>query len=111
MGPAGPAGQVPFYLAAWIRGTTANATIRFGAGFSVVRFGLTGSYRITVPLTPTGKFLATVVTPVAANAIARVMQFSRNALDGTSTIDIEIHDATTGAFLDSDFNFIALDQS
>ena len=48
---------------------------------------------------------------VSANAIARVMQFSRNALDGTSTIDIEIHDATTGAFVDSDFNFIALDQS
>ena len=76
-----------------------------------MRFGLTGSYRITVPPTPTGKFLATVVTPVSANAIARVMQFSRNALDGTSTIDIEIHDATTGAFVDSDFNFIALDQS
>jgi hypothetical protein len=102
---------MPFYLAAWVRGTTVNAGIRFGAGFSVVRFGLTGSYRITVPPTPTGKFLATVVTPVSANAIARVMQFSRNALDGTSTIDIEIHDATTGAFVDSDFNFIALDQS
>ena len=49
MGPAGPAGPMPFYLAAWVRGTTATATIRFGAGFSVVRFGLTGSYRITIP--------------------------------------------------------------
>jgi 6-phosphogluconolactonase (cycloisomerase 2 family) len=38
------------------------------------------------------------VTPILANAIARVVQFSRNALDGTSIIDIEIHDATTGAF-------------
>ena len=53
----------------------------------------------------------TTVTPVVANTIARVVQFSRNALDGTSIIDIEIHDVTTGAFVDSDFNFIAHDQS
>jgi hypothetical protein len=107
-GPAGPAGPMPFYLAAWVR---ANASVRFGAGFTVARLLVTGSYRITVPRTPTGKFLATVVTPMSANAIARVVQFSRNALDGTSIIDIEIHDATTGAYVDSDFNFISLDQS
>ena len=29
----------------------------------------------------------------------------------TLTIDIEIHDVTTGNFVDSDFNFIAHDQS
>jgi hypothetical protein len=107
-GPAGPAGPMPVYFAGWVK---SDATVRFGAGFSVVRLGVTGSYRITIPKTATGKFLSTVVTPVAANAIARVMQFSRNALDGTSTIDIEIHDPTTGAFVDSDFNFISLDQS
>ena len=107
-GATGPAGPMPFYIAAWVRG---NAVIRFGAGLTVARFGLTGSYRITIPATPTGRFLVTTVTPVGVNTIARVVQFSRNALDGSSTIDIETHDATTGASVDSDFNFIAIDQS
>jgi hypothetical protein len=77
----------------------------------VIRLGTTGSYRITIPATPTGRFLTTLVTPSAMNAIARVAAFSRNALDGSSTIDIEIHDAATGAFLDSDFNFVSIDRS
>ena len=106
-GPAGPAGPMPFYIAAWVR---ANTSVRFGAGFTVTRLLPVGSYRITIPPTPTGRFLATTVTPVLANAVARVVQFSRNALDGTTMIDIEIHDLT-GAYIDSDFNFISLDQS
>jgi hypothetical protein len=76
-----------------------------------MRLGPTGSYRITIPATATGRFLTTIVTPSATNAIARVVTFSRNALDGSSTIDIEVHDATSGAFVDSDFNFISVDRS
>ena len=107
-GPAGPAGPMPIYFAGWVRG---NAAIRFGNGFTVIRVGITGSYRITLPPTPSGRFPVTVVTPTNANAIARVVAFGRNAMDGTSVIDIEIHDATTGDFVDSDFSFISIDRS
>jgi hypothetical protein len=99
---------MPVYFAGWVRG---DASTRFGTGFSVTRLGPTGSYRITIAPTATGRFLTTLVTPSAANAIARVAMFSRNVLDGSSTIDIEIHDATSGAFVDSDFNFLAVDRS
>jgi len=99
---------MPIYFAGWVRG---NAAIRFGNGFTVIRVGITGSYRITLPPTPSGRFPVTVVTPTNANAIARVVAFGRNAMDGTSVIDIEIHDATTGDFVDSDFSFISIDRS
>ena len=68
-------------------------------------------FTITLPPTPSGRFPVTVVTPTNANAIARVVAFGRNAMDGTSVIDIEIHDATTGDFVDSDFSFISIDRS
>jgi hypothetical protein len=99
---------MPVYFSGWVR---ADASIRFGTGFSVIRLTPTGNYRITIPATPSGRFLSTVVTPSATNAIARVVAFSRSALDGSSTIDVEIHDSVTGAFLDSDFNFVSIDRS
>jgi hypothetical protein len=116
MGPAGPAGPAGsgstgatmVYRAGWVR---ANATVRFGTGFSVMRLsGPTGSYRITIPKTPTGKFLVTVVTPSAVNAFAKVVAYNKNALDGSHTIDIEIYDSS-GHLIDSDFSFIAVDNS
>jgi hypothetical protein len=98
---------MPVYFAGWVTGT---AGIRFGTGFSVTRLGLVGSYRITIPPTPTGRFLATVVTPVSLNRVARIAQFQRNAADGTSIIDVEIRDLA-GVLADCDFNFIAVDRS
>jgi hypothetical protein len=75
-----------------------------------VRFGnVSGGYRITVPPTPTGKFLVTVITPNAANAIARLASYTKNG-DGTHSITIEIHDLT-GAWVDSDFTFMTTDRS
>jgi len=107
MGPAGPAGTGPVYSAGWVR---FDATVRFGTGFTVVRLGGAGGYQITIPATATGRFLATVVTPNAINATARVVSYNKSALDGSHTITIEIRDAT-GALLDSDFTFIAMDRS
>ena len=107
MGPAGPAGTSPAYSAGWVR---SDATVRFGTGFTVVRIGGAGGYQITIPATSTGRFLATVVTPNAINATARVVAYNKSALDGSHTITIEIRDAT-GGLLDSDFTFIAMDRS
>jgi collagen triple helix repeat protein len=107
-GPQGPAGPMPVYFAGWVRG---DATISYGTGFTVMRMALTGTYRITIPKTSTNRFLATVVTPQALNAVARVVAYARVALDQSNTIDIEIRDATTGALMDSDFNFITVDRS
>lgn len=98
---------MPVYFAGWVRGDT---SIRYGTGFSVARLGVTGSYRITIPATTTGRFLVTVVTPNALNAIARIVAYNKNALDGSNTIDVEIRNLT-GTLIDSDFNFIAMDRS
>ena len=100
---------MPTYFAGWIVGNNPLASIRFGTGFSVVRIGIVGSYRITIPATPTGRFLAPVVSPVAANVTARVAVYNKNG-DGSHTIDIEIRDLT-GTLVDSDFIFHALDRS
>ena len=107
-GPTGPAGSSPVYFAGWVRG---DASIRFGTGFTVTRIGLAGSYRITIPATSTGRFLAPVVTPSGSNVTASVVGYVKSGLDASHTIDIEIHAVTTGAFVDSDFTFIAMDRS
>jgi hypothetical protein len=88
---------------------TFDGTIRYGGGFTVVRLSA-GTFRITIPRTPLGRFLVTAVTPVAANAIARVVSYDKSGLDGSHAIVIEIHDLT-GAFLNSDFNFIVSERS
>lgn len=109
-GPQGPPGPPPVYFAGWVRGT-GTVSIRYGTGFSVARIGVTGSYRITIPATTTGRFLATTVSPVSPNVTAVVVAYSKSALDGSHTIDIEIHSVTTGALVDSDFNLIVIDRS
>jgi hypothetical protein len=107
---------MPVYFAGWILGATPVPSIRFGTGFSVARIGITGSYRITIPATPTGRFLAPLVSPVgtpigtSSMVIARIAAYSKSALDGSHMIDIEIHDLS-GALVDSDFVFHALDRS
>jgi hypothetical protein len=106
MGPAGPAGTGPFFIAAWVR---ADASIRHGGGFTVVRLSA-GTYRITIPPTPFGRFLVTTVSPVSANAIARVVSYDKSGLDASHAIVIEIRDLA-GAFLNSDFNFIVMERS
>jgi hypothetical protein len=98
---------MPVYFAGWVLG---NAGIRFGTGFTVTRLGLVGGYRITIPPTPTNRFMAAVVTAVSWNRVARIVQFQRNATDGTQMIDVEIRDLA-GTLADSDFNFIAVDRS
>ena len=106
IGPAGPAGTGPFYAAGWVR---ADASVRMGTGFTVVRLAA-GTYRITIPATPSGRFLVTTVSPVSANAIARVVSYDKSGLDASHAIVIEIHDLT-GAFLSGEFNFIVMERS
>jgi hypothetical protein len=108
IGPQGPAGPMPVYFAGWVRG---NATVRFGGNFAVSRVSVAGSYRITISTALTPRFLATVVTPVSANRMARVVAFTQDAIAGVSKIDIEITDTTTGSLVDCDFNFIAMERS
>ena len=85
-------------------GTLPTAVAKFGAGFSVTRLTLVGGYRITIP--PGPKFLATVATPSTVNTIAYVVRHTRK-VDGSTMIDVEIRDRTTGALVDGDFNFLA----
>jgi len=106
-GPQGPAGTGPTYVAGWIRGT---ALVRSGSGFTVARIGVAGSYRITVPPTASGKFLVTLVSTAAAGTVARVAQFSVNALTGESVIDVEVRDMA-GTLVDGDFTFLAIERS
>jgi hypothetical protein len=101
---------MPTYLAGWIFGTSPVPSIRFGTGFSVARIGFAGSYRITIPATTPWRFMAPVVSPVAANVTARVAAYTKNALDGSHMIDVEIRDLT-GVLVDSDFIFHALERS
>jgi hypothetical protein len=98
---------MPVYFAGWIR---ANATIKFGTGFTVTRFQAQGWYRITIPATATGKFLSTVATSSMPGLHATVEAMSKSATDGSFTIDILIRDAA-GNPVDGDFNFIAMDRS
>jgi hypothetical protein len=107
-GPMGPAGPMPTYFAGWVR---ADATIRFGTGFAVARLGVTGSYRITIGATSTGRFLVPLVSAAVSNTQVRVVSYSRNAVDGSTTIDVEVHDASTGGLVDGDFTLLALDRS
>ena len=115
IGPPGPSGAMPFYVAGLVKGDIATF---FGAGFTVSRTGLTGGYRIVVPATPSGRFLAFVVTPsvlpggapATSVAIARVVSYAKSATDLSHTITIEIRDQS-GTLVDSDFSFIAVDRS
>jgi hypothetical protein len=105
-GPSGSGGAGPVYRAGWVN---ANGTIRFGGGFSIVRMAA-GKYRISIAATSTGAFLATVATPTVAGQTAVVTSYSKSALDGSHTINVEIHDAT-GVLVDGAFNFLAIDRS
>ena len=114
-GPIGPQGPMPFYVAGLVKGSAATFS---GTGFTVSRVGLAGSYQVVIPATPSGRFLAAVVTPTVVPggaaatsvAIARVVSYSKSGTDLSHSIIIEIRDLT-GALIDSDFSFIALDRS
>ena len=106
MGPQGPAGFGAAYVAGAVK---FDATVKFGAGFTVARNGSVGGYRVTVAPTSTGHQLVALVTQLTANAIARVVAYTLNA-NGTHTIDVEVRDLS-GRLLDSDFNFVAIDRS
>jgi len=95
---------MPQYIAGAVRGT--NATIRYGAGFSVVKTNQFGSYRISIPPTAGGRLLVPVVTPGTSNVTFRVSSYVMNP-DGSHTIDIECRDVH-GALFDSDFTFVAI---
>ena len=99
---------MPVYLAGYVR---ADATIRFGSGFTITRVAVAGSYRITVPLATSTKFFAPVATPVRLHTIARIALINRDAVTGIVTFDIEIRDLTTDALVDGDFSFIAFERS
>jgi hypothetical protein len=106
-GPTGPAGAMPVYFAGWVRG---DATVRFGTGFTVSRVTTNGTYRVTIPATVTGRFLTPFVTSSNLGVLIRVVAYNKSALDGSHVIDIEIRNLS-GALVDSDFTFIALDRS
>jgi hypothetical protein len=98
---------MPTYYAGVVN---ANASVKFGTGFTVTRLNLTGSYVIafTVPQT---KFFAFAVTPAAVGRIARVL-ISRDATTGVYTNHVQIHDAAAPYnAVDGDFSFIAVERS
>jgi hypothetical protein len=99
---------MPVFLAAYVN---ANATIRYGAGFTLTRMFGAGSYRITIAAATSTKFFAPVATSVKVHTIARVALVQKDALTGNFLIDIEIRDLTTDALIDGDFSFIALERS
>jgi hypothetical protein len=99
---------MPVYFAGWVN---SNGTVRFGGNFTVTRNAPAGAFRITVSTTLTVRFLATVVTPVDLDKIARVAVFSQNGVTNTSNIDMEIRDRVSGALVDGAFNFIAMERS
>jgi hypothetical protein len=101
---------MPVYFSGYVM---ANATPRvgFGGGFAVGRFGVVGSYRITIAAGTYSRFLIPVATPVALHTISRVSQVQKDALTGNYMIDIEIRDLTTNNPVDGDFTFIALERS
>jgi len=88
---------MPVYLAGYVN---ANATVRFGSGFTVSRWFVAGSYRITIPAATSTKFFAPVATSVALHTVARIALIQRDALTGNLLFDIEIRDLTTDALVD-----------
>jgi hypothetical protein len=64
-----------------------------------------------VPATSTGRFLITVVTPSAPNALARVTSTTKDATNGSQIIEIEIRHSSTSALMDSEFYFMTIDRS
>ena len=88
----------------------ANASIKAGAGFTVTRVNLTGSYLIAFT-DPQTKFFAFSVTPAAVGRIARIV-ISRDAITGIYSNHVQIHDAAAPyAAVDCDFSFIAVERS
>ena len=110
-GPQGPPGVAGPYWAGWIRpNSNGTITIRHGNGFTVTRVGLTGSYRITIQPTTSANFLVTTVSAALPTAHAVVTAYTKSGT-GVHTVDIEISTIATGAFVDSDFNFIIVERS
>ena len=100
---------MPVYLAGYVN---ANASIRYGVGFTVSRFpGNVGQYRIAVPVATSTKFFAPVASSVTLHTIARLALVNRDAITGQVTFDIEIRDLTTDALIDGPFSFIAVERS
>ena len=100
---------MPVYLGGYV---FANATVRYGSGFTVGRRGSTGSYRITIPAAASTKFFVPIVTPAKPNTVAWIVLVQKDALTGNFLIDIEIHDLTAPfPLIDGDFSFIALERS
>jgi hypothetical protein len=99
---------MPVYVAGSVHG---NATVAYGTGFTVARiaggtFVFAGRYRITIPATPTARFLVTTVTPMGTTAIARITAYSKS--DVEQTIDIETR-LSAGTPVDADFTFVAVE--
>jgi len=99
---------MPTYFAGYVRG---DSTVRFGTGFTVTRLGVTGSYRITIGAISSGRFLAPLVSSASLNTVVRVVGYSRSAIDSSTTIDVEVHDATTGVLVDGDFTLFVVERS
>jgi hypothetical protein len=101
---------MPTYFAGYVN---ANATLKpsYGSGFSVSRWLAAGSYRVTLAAGTFSKFVIPVVSPVAAHTYARVVQAFKDPLTGIYTMEVEIHDVTTDAYVNSDFTFIAVERS
>ena len=98
---------MPVYYAGYVN---ANASVKFGGGFTISRLNLVGSYVITI-IPQQSKFFAFTVTPSALGRIARVV-ISRDAITGVYTNHVQIHDAAAPyAAVDGDFSFIAVERS
>jgi hypothetical protein len=94
---------MPVHFAGWVN---ANASVRWGSGFTVSRVGLL--YRVAMPST---RPILAVVSPIGTNRVARVAQSVWDSVNGIAVVDIEIRDMNSGAVIDGGFNFIALQDS
>jgi hypothetical protein len=107
---------MPAYFAGRVNGST--GTINAGADVAAVRNSV-GTYTLTLPAVTSSRFLMTVVTPSANTpptpdnraVFARVASTSRSAVSPKITTVIVMLFDYTGALVDCDFEFVAVERS
>jgi hypothetical protein len=107
---------MPTYFAGRVNGAT--GAINGGSDVLAVRNG-TGSYTLTLPPTASNRFLMLVVTasantpptPDTRQVFARVASTSRSATTPKVTTALVLLYDVTGAPVDCDFEFVAVERS
>jgi hypothetical protein len=100
---------MPTYYAGWINGIM--GTPRAGSGFTMVHLGGSGIYTITIPSMPSGHFPVVVASALQPDTVARITGLSVDGMTHISTLVVEVFVLSTGAHVDADFSFIAIERS